>query len=507
MRGEPTPDPTADIPETFGLPFGPYALDQPPPQESILFTGATLWTCADDPRVIEHGTLWINEGTIAFVGTADEWADFAARARFATPPREVDARGLHITPGLIDCHSHTGISGSVNEAAQAVSAEVRIQDVTDPDDINWYRQLAGGLTAANCLHGSANPIGGQNCVVKLRWGVAAPDDMHFDAAPPGIKFALGENVKQSNWGDRSTVRYPQTRMGVETLIRDRFVAARQYAAARASAAPPRRDLELDALAEILAGHRLVHCHSYRQDEILMLCRVASDFGFTIGTFQHILEGYKVAEEVRDHARGASAFSDWWAYKVEVQDAIPFAGAIMHDVGVCVSFNSDSDELARRMNTEAAKAVKYGNLSPQRALQFVTLNPARQLAIDHRVGSLEVGKDADLALWSHDPLSTFAVCHATYVDGRRYFSLEQDRLFRERIAAERQRLIRKVLAQAAASPARGRSRPSTPDAPAPSSLADHDADARRQHALDLLRWGKDPDAHRCGDCGMSEAHSH
>jgi N-acetylglucosamine-6-phosphate deacetylase len=228
-------------------------------------------------------------------------------------------------------------------------------------------------------------------------------------------------------------------MGVETLIRDRFLAAREYLAGH-----DRVDLELEALAEILQGKRLIHCHSYRQDEILMLCRIAQEFGFRIGTFQHVLEGYKVAEAIQENAIGASAFSDWWAYKVEVQDAIPYNGALMHAVGVSVSFNSDSNELARRLNVEAAKAVKYGGVKPEEALKFVTLNAAVQLAIDDRVGSLEVGKDADFALWSGSPLSTYTRCVATWIDGREYFSLAQDRKHRERIAAERRRLIAKLL---------------------------------------------------------------
>ncbi|MEZ6317365.1 MAG: amidohydrolase family protein [Phycisphaerales bacterium] len=384
--------------------------------------------------------------------------------------------------------------GGVNEGGQAVTAECRIHDSLDPGAIGFYRQLAGGTTTVNSLHGSANPIGGQNAVHKIRWGAKAPDDMLLAGAKPGIKFALGENVKQSNWqNDRS--RYPQTRMGVETLIRDRFTAAREYAAAmntpelaslreqlrkleasrdelarirkehpsvpdrpelhkqidlvqaKLRAATPRRDLELETLAQILAGDRLIHCHSYRQDEILMLCRVAEDFGFKIGTFQHGLEVYKVAEAVRDHAIGASLFSDWWAYKVEVQDAIPYAGPIETEVGVLTSYNSDSDELARRLNTEAAKAVKYsdGRITPEEALKFVTINPAKQLMIDDHVGSLERGKDADVVVWSGDPLSVYSKPEHVYVDGRELFSLELDAQLREHNRAERQRLIQKILA--------------------------------------------------------------
>lgn len=454
----------AGIPASFGLPFGPYALDAQPPQESLVLKAARVWT-SGPAGIIENGVVALSGGKIVYVGQSQTEAEAQARkAAGAGEVRTLDLGARQITPGLIDAHSHTGISGGVNEGTQAVTAEVRIGDVVDPDAINWYRELAGGLTAVSQLHGSANPIGGQNSVVKIRWGVAHPDEMKIDGAIAGIKFALGENVKQSNWDNSPRTRYPQTRMGVETLIRDRFLAARDYAKAQSdwAALPeasrrgpgPRRDLELETLSQILAGERLVHCHSYRQDEILMLCRVAEEFGFKIGTFQHVLEGYKVAEAIREHAIGGSAFSDWWAYKYEVVDAIPSAGAIMHDVGVVVSFNSDSDELARRMNTEAAKAVKYGGVPPAEALMFVTLNPAKQLKIDGQTGSLEAGKDADLVVWSGDPLSTFSRCERTFVDGRELFSLERDRTLRAAAAGERSRILQKLLAKPKKSKAGG-----------------------------------------------------
>jgi imidazolonepropionase-like amidohydrolase len=482
-----------NVPEKLGYPFGPYAREKLPDQhESVLFTGATVWTSAA-AGTIENGFVLVSRGKIVAVGAG-------APAEVPEGTVKVDVKGRHLTPGLIDCHSHTGISRGVNEGGQAVTAEVRIEDVTDPDAISWYRQLAGGITSVNSLHGSANAIGGQNCVNKARWGVTHPDDMHFEDAWPGIKFALGENPKQSNSGDRSTTRYPQTRMGVEALIRDRFVAAREHAAALRAfedggrkGVAPRRDLELEALAEVLSGRRLVHCHSYRQDEILMLCRTAKEFGFTIGTFQHVLEGYKVADEIKAQALGASAFSDWWAYKVEVQDAIPQNGPIMHEVGVVVSFNSDSDELARRMNVEAAKAVKYGGLPKADALKFVTLNPAKQLKIEGRVGSLEAGKDADLAVWSDDPLSTRARCEQTWIDGRRYFSLEDDAAARALIAGERRRIIQKILEAS-------RRGERDPDGAPPT--ADVDGGGRRRGRPgddDSHRSGSD-DFMRPGDCG-------
>lgn len=520
----------ADIPESWGLPFGAYGLMEVPRQEDVVFTNATIWTSGPD-GVIEDGALHIRKGRIVQVGPESRLSGIHGATR-------IDLGGRHITPGLIDCHSHTGISGGVNEGTQSATAEVRIFDVIDPDSINWYRELAGGLTAANQLHGSANAIGGQNSVVKLRWGCEVPDDMRLKGAPGGIKFALGENVKQSNWGDDFTTRYPQTRMGVEAFIRDRFTAARDYAKAMAAwddlsagaqraGVPPRRDLELEALAEILAGDRLIHCHSYRQDEILMLCRIAGEFGFRIGTFQHVLEGYKVADAIRDHAIGGSSFSDWWAYKFEVYDAIPYNGALMHEVGVVVSFNSDSDELARRMNTEAAKAVRYGGVSPEEALKFVTLNPAIQLGIEERVGSLEKGKDADFAIWSGPPLSTLSRCEETWVDGRKYFSIERDAELREQAAAERTRLIQKVLADKDASGGDGASerggregRPGRRGVDSPpllhplaakygfggSALGDGDPLTTADHLAEYLDWlrmnGLDASVMHPGDCGCA-----
>jgi N-acetylglucosamine-6-phosphate deacetylase len=286
-------------------------------------------------------------------------------------------------------------------------------------------------------------------VIKHRWGETA-DGIRFEGAACGIKFALGENVKQSNWGDRFTTRYPQTRMGVEQVIRDRFLAARDYTREweewrrdRKKLPPPRRDLQLEALAEILAGERIVHCHAYRQDEMLMLIRLAEELGFRVGTFEHGLEGYKIANEMAAHGVGGSSFSDWWAYKFEVYDAIPYNGAIMWDRGVLVSFNSDSAELARRLNTEAAKAVKYGGVPEAEALKFVTLNPAKMLGIDHRVGSLEPGKDGDFTIWNASPLSSLAVAEETWIEGRRFFDRERDLEAREGAEAGRLALLERA----------------------------------------------------------------
>jgi imidazolonepropionase-like amidohydrolase len=421
-------------------PPGAFGREKLPDQPARLFIrNATIWTSGPRGR-IEGGDMIVEKGKITKVGTG-----------LAAPPDAlvIDAAGKHVTAGLIDCHSHSAASGSVNETGQAITAEVRIGDVIDPDDIGIYRELAGGLTVANVLHGSANAIGGQNQVIKLRWGAMA-EEMKFEGAMPGIKFALGENPKQSNWGDNNTSRYPQTRGGVEQIIRDEFSAARDYRRSWADYRagkfhiPPRRDLEMDALVEILEGKRLVHAHSYRQDEILMLMRVAEDFGFRIATFQHILEGYKVADIMAKHGAGGSSFSDWWAYKFEVYDAIPYNGTLMDRAGVVVSFNSDSDELARRLNLEAAKAVKYGGTPPEEALKFVTINPAKQLRIDKRVGSLEAGKDADFVIWSGNPLSNMTICEQTWIDGRRYFDRQEDRAMNDEVKRERSVLIQKAL---------------------------------------------------------------
>lgn len=513
-----------DVPERLGLPFGAYALDSIPAQEDVFFTNGTIWTGGPE-GTIENGSLHVKNGKVVAVGK---------NLKAPSGARVFDLAGRHVTPGIIDCHSHTGVSGSVNEGTQSITAEVRIFDVIDPDDVSWYWQLAGGVTAVNQLHGSANPIGGQNSVVKLRWGVKHPDEMRLEGAPGGIKFALGENVKQSNWSERSA-RYPQSRMGVETIIRDAFDSGREYADAmtkwegmsasqRRGMQPPRRDLEREAMLEILRGTRLVHCHSYRQDEILMLARVAKDYSFTIGTFQHVLEGYKVAEAIKESARGGSCFSDWWAYKFEVFDAIPEDGAIMHEVGVSVSFNSDSDELARRLNVEAGKAVKYGNVARDEAMKFVTYNPAYQLAVQGLVGSLEAKKDADLAVWSGDPMSSMSKCESTWIDGREYFSLERDQALRAKNASERQRIIQKALARGAKKPeAAGSERPGGGDAPAGRRRGAPGApgaaptieelrweqiqQALEQRYLDRLRAGLDPEGNDCGDCGSLGLHEH
>lgn len=545
-------DSREQAPPLPGYPFGPYAVAYEPVAEMLLVNNATIWT-SSERGTFERGWILIYEGRILRVEPAPtpEFLLDGSNVEIVV----LDASGMHVTPGLIDAHSHTSLFRfGVNEAGQAVTAEVRIGDALDPSHINWYRQLAMGVTTVNSLHGSANPIGGQNQIHKVRWGARSPAEMRLTGGRPGIKFALGENVKQSNWNIRNNerTRYPQSRMGVETIIRDRFEAARRYAIEQAhwyteavaadlerrTGSRPRRltppphpsraavnyglrvlqdrfdgedlsfapessriDLELEALAEILAGERLVHCHSYRQDEILMLCRVAEDFGFQIGSFQHGLEVYKVPEAVRDHAIGASLFSDWWMYKMEVMDAIPYAGPLQTEAGVNTSYNSDSDELARRMNLEAAKAYKYARpgsgFDQAEALKFVTINAAMQLGVDQSVGSLEEGKDADFVIWTDNPLSTRAVANRVFIDGREYFSLEQDRLHRERISSERQRLIQKIVA----SPDRKRGDGAPPDRDGTDEQPMVDTPPNRRGVLaSWIDAGFHPDDMRPGDCG-------
>ena len=422
------------------FPLGAYGTNGVNDQtEWLLIRGATIWTCGEAGK-IDGGDMLVHYGRISKVAKHIDAPEGA---------KIIDASGMHLTPGIIDCHSHMATDGGVNEGSQAITSEVRIADFIDPTDITIYRQLAGGVTTANILHGSANPIGGQNQVIKLRWGLS-DSSMIMTEAPSGIKFALGENVKRSNMPESETARYPYSRMGVEQIMRDRFEAAKLYRqkqqewATKPTGLPPRRDLELDAIAEILEGKRWIHCHSYRQDEILTFLRLLEDYGVTVGSLQHILEGYKVAEAMAKHGATGSTFSDWWAYKMEVTDAIPFNGALMHRAGIVVSFNSDDDELARHLNHEAAKAIKYGGVPPQEALKFVTLNPAKQLRIDQHVGSLEPDKHADFVLWNGPPMSTLTACVQTWIDGRKYFDRDED-LKRREVDAKLQRdLVQKIL---------------------------------------------------------------
>ncbi len=398
-------------------------------QGDFAITGATVYTVAGE--VLEDAAVVVEEGKITAVGVD---------VKIPRGAEVIDATGGSLIPGIIDAHSHIAGEGGLNEGTVAVSSMVTIKDVIDPRDVAIYRALAGGVTTVNVLHGSSNPIGGGNAVLKLRWGQDA-GDLLFDGAPLGIKFALGENPKRSRGSPPPGVprRYPATRMGVMDVIRQAFTEARGYQRSWQQngdgGMPPRRDLKLERLVEILEGKRLVHAHSYRADEILQLMRLAEELGFRIATLQHVLEGYKIADEIAAHGAGASTFSDWWGYKVEAYDAIPHNAALMTERGVVVSINSDSGEEMRHLNQEAAKAIKWGGLDHGSALKLVTLNPAKQLGIDDRVGSIEVGKDADLVLYDGDPLSMFSVVQKTFVDGVLYFDREADR--------ERQAAIRAI----------------------------------------------------------------
>ena len=404
-----------------------------------MFKNATVWTNEKEGILTETDVL-IKNGKIAAVGK--NLSDASATV--------IDAKGKHITSGIIDEHSHIAISKGVNEMGHNSTAEVTIQDVVNSEDINIYRDLAGGVTISQLLHGSANPIGGRSAIVKWKWG-AAPDEMLYQNQPKFIKFALGENVKQANWGIDNPTRFPQTRMGVEQVFTDYFQRAKEYDeswkkfnAGSKKGKAPRVDLELQTIAEIINKERFITCHSYVESEILMLMNVTEKFNFKVNTFTHILEGYKVADKMKQHGVGASTFSDWWAYKFEVNDAIPFNGPIMHNEGLVVAYNSDDAEMSRRLNQEAAKAVKYGNISEEDAWKFVTLNPAKLLHIDDKVGSLKVGKDADVVLWSDNPLSIYAKAEKTIIEGVVYFDIEKDAEKQLAITKERSLLIGQML---------------------------------------------------------------
>jgi imidazolonepropionase-like amidohydrolase len=352
----------------------------------------------------------------------------------------VDGTGKHVSAGIIDEHSHIGAL-SINEGAQSVTSEVRIGDNMNPEDINIYRQLSGGVTSSHILHGSANTIGGQTQLMKLRWG-ATDEGIKFAGADPFIKFALGENVKRTTSSNNN--RFPDTRMGVEEVLNDAFDRAVDYQAAMKANPNTRRDLELETLVEIMNKKRFITCHSYVQTEITYAMRVGEKYGFPFNTFTHILEGYKVADKMKAHGANVSTFSDWYMYKAEVQDAIAYNASIMHKVGLNVCINSDDAEMARRLNQEAAKVVKYGGVSEEDALKMVTLNPAKALHIENKVGSIKAGKDADIVLWSDNPLSIYAVAEKTIVDGIVYFDRTKDAATRKTITAERARLIQKML---------------------------------------------------------------
>lgn len=422
-----------------------FGFDSIPEAQFIVFENATVWT-NEAEGIIDNATVIVQNGKIKSIQRGSGNYTVPAGAKV------IDATGKHLTSGIIDEHSHIAISKGVNEGGQAISCEVRIGDVVTGDDINVYRQLSGGVTAAQLLHGSANPVGGQSALIKLKWG-HLPQDYLIPNAPKFVKFALGENVKQTNWGDYNTVRFPQTRMGVEQVYVDGFARALAYHEAMKSydqmseknrektgAIPPARDLELDALYEIVTGERRITCHSYIQSEINMLMHVADSFGFNVNTFTHILEGYKVADKMKAHGAGASTFADWWAYKYEVKDAIPYNASLMNAMGLVVAINSDDAEMGRRLNQEAAKVVKYGGITEIDAWKMVTLNPAKLLHLDDRMGSVKAGKDADLVLWTTNPLSIEAKVLYTVVDGEILYDSQRSAEQQAKMNQEKTRLI-------------------------------------------------------------------
>ena len=427
-----THDAKADVkiyPVTF--PNEAYGFTERPKQQTILFQNATVWT-NEEAGILKNTDVLVKDGQIAEIGNNLS----------ASNALVIDATGKHITSGVIDEHSHIA-TAAVNEAGQNSTAEVTIEDVVDSDDINIYRNLAGGVTTIQILHGSANPIGGRSAIIKLKWGESA-QNLIFPDSPKFIKFALGENVKQSNWGDYSRSRFPQTRMGVEQVYTDYFSRAKEYETLKKSGKPYRKDLEMETLVEILNKERFISCHSYVQSEINMLMEVAERFNFNINTFTHILEGYKVADKMKEHGVGASTFSDWWAYKYEVNDAIPYNAAILHNQGIVTAINSDDAEMSRRLNQEAAKAIKYGAISEEDAWKMVTLNPAKLLHIDNRVGSVKVGKDADMVLWNGHPMSIYTKAEKTLIEGAVYFDIERDKQNRETMKREKNELTTMML---------------------------------------------------------------
>jgi len=396
-----------------------------PKQQTILIKNTTVWTSESD-GILTNTDVLLKNGKIIQIGSNLKYANALI----------IDGKGKHLTAGIVDEHSHIAAS-AINEGGHNSTAEVTIEDVVDPTDINIYRNLSGGTTSIQILHGSANPIGGRSAIIKLKWGENAENLIYKDS-PKFIKFALGENVKQSR--SNTSYRFPQTRMGVEQVFTDYFQRAKEYDLIKKSGQPYRKDLEMETIAEILNKERYISCHSYVQSEINMLMKVAEKFNFNVNTFTHILEGYKVADKMKEHGVGGSTFSDWWAYKYEVNDAIPYNAAIMHNAGVTVAINSDDREMSRRLNQEAAKTVKYGGMSELEAWNMVTINPAKLLHIDHRVGSIKVGKDADVVLWNDHPMSIYAKVEKTIIEGKIYFDIKEDERKRTAIKLEKAKLI-------------------------------------------------------------------
>ena len=434
----------------------------------LVVRGATILTVTQG--TIVGGTLVVRDGKIE-----------AAGASVPIPPgaEVVDATGKFVTPGLVDEHTHLGLvmeaqtreSGNYNEAGTSVSAMTSVRDLFDPSDVNIYREMAGGVTAASALHGSTNPIGGQNLVFKLRWGKLRLEDVLLDAAPPLLKFALGDNVRRAPAGPMAALRrYPTTRMGTEFVIRDALTRARAYQASWADferrrqagedVRPPRRDLQLEPLVEVLQGTRLAQVHAYRADEMLMMMRLAEEFGFRVATFEHALEGYKIAKELAAHGAGVGTFADWWGFKLEALDAVPHGAALLTKAGVVVAINSDGADIGRRLNTEAAKTMRWGGLTEAQALALITINPARLLRIDTRVGSIEAGKDADFVIWTAHPFGPDGVVDRTYIDGQLYYDRTADLARVARVEQEKAGLV----AAEAAERDRATGRPAAAGAP-------------------------------------------
>jgi len=417
----------AIVPVTY--PNVGYGYTQRPTAETVLFKNATVWTSESNGILTETDVL-VKNGKILQIGK-----------NIPAQGKVIDASGKHLTAGIIDEHSHIALK-SVNEGGQNSTAEVRMSDVVDSKHMGNYRDLAGGVSSAQLLHGSANPIGGQSAIIKMKWGAPA-EEMIYSNSPKYIKFALGENVKQSNW-DSGGNRFPQSRMGVEQVFVNYFQRAKEYDEIKKAGKPYRYDEEMEVLVEIIRGERYISCYSYVQSEINMMMKVAERFGFRVQTFTHILEGYKVADKMAEHGVGGSTFGDWWAYKMEVKDAIPHNAAIMQRAGVTVAINSDDAEMSRRLNQEAAKTVKYGGMSEEEAWKMVTINPAKLLHLDQRVGSIKVGKDADLVLWNAHPLAVYAMAEKTMIEGAIYFDREMDKKLRQQVSDQREMLIQQML---------------------------------------------------------------
>jgi imidazolonepropionase-like amidohydrolase len=430
---------TAAIPELGKVvyPFTAYGYTELPRQEDVLFKNATVWTSEKEGNLLNTDVL-VQKGKIVKIGKNLIAPDGV---------KTIDATGKHLTPGIIDEHSHIAMDGT-NEMGQAITSEVRVGDVVDPEDQSIYRQLAGGVTMTHILHGSANPIGGQSILIKQRWGHNA-EELKVENQVGFLKHALGENVK------RSTSRYPNSRMGTEQIIRDAYQRAVDYnnewkawneikPADRSGKIPPRRDLELDAIVDVLEKRSFIECHTYVQSEGTMIMNLAQDFGVKVNSLIHFNEAYKIADQIKEHGASASVFSDWWDYKYEVYEGIAYNAAMLVKQGVLTCIHSDDAEMGRRLNQEAGKIMKYGGISETEALKLVTINPAIMLHLGERTGSIKVGKDADLVLWTDYPLSVYAQASKTMVDGTFYFDEEQDTKMKEQIDIERNRIIANIL---------------------------------------------------------------